>query len=31
MDLQVGENIHKLYTPVLGATMGLSLLCIGFG
>src|ERR1700709_1823614 len=26
-----GENIHKLYTPVLGVTMGLSLLCIGFG
>jgi len=26
---QDGTNIHKLYTPVLGATMGLSLLCLG--
>jgi ubiquinol-cytochrome c reductase iron-sulfur subunit len=25
-----GTNIHKLYTPVLGATMGLSLFCLGF-
>lgn len=24
-----GANIHKLYTPVLGASLGLSLLCIG--
>jgi ubiquinol-cytochrome c reductase iron-sulfur subunit len=26
-----GENIHKLYTPILGVTMGLSLLFIGVG
>lgn len=28
---QSGANIHKLYTPVLGASLGLSLLCIGVG
>jgi ubiquinol-cytochrome c reductase iron-sulfur subunit len=28
---KAGPNIHKLYTPVLGATMGLALLCIGLG
>jgi len=28
---KMGSGLDKLYTPVLGVTMGLSLTCIGFG